>query len=130
MRGTASACVDYSHVISHFLTCLCVSRWQDLLWPRAGALAFRDRHLEAHFRHYWERLSHPLAVLASLVLLVRYLNLARSSRELCQMPAAICTLRWTSCMSMQNIFNGRLAVMERGMCSCVVLSVLSGYAQS
>lgn len=76
-----------------------VPRWQVLVWPRHDALAFRDRRMEIDFRLYWVRLSHPVAVLASLLLLLRHGVDSTKCREICLMPSVICNLRAGICLA-------------------------------
>ncbi len=113
------------------------------MWPRHGALAFRDIHAEADFRHYWEILSHPVSVLASLLLMLRYMALAQSGQETCQMPAAICALRYTDLPGVHRKSHsfcrtspsqaGHVLLLTKGPCegfksNCATLESLGGMA--
>ncbi|CAL8467300.1 g6837 [Coccomyxa elongata] len=55
--------------------------------------------MEVDFRLYWVRLSHPVAVLASLLLLLRHAIDARNCREICLMPSVVCNLRALICLA-------------------------------
>lgn len=50
--------------------------------------------MEVDFRLYWVRLSHPVAVLTSLLMLLRHAIDARDCREICLMPSVVCNLRF------------------------------------
>ena len=94
MNESVTPCRNCMLLLTCLLTSTCMRRWQVLMWPRHEALAFQDRRMEIDFRLYWVHLSHPVAVLASLLLLLRHAGDARSCREICLMPSVICNLRY------------------------------------